>query len=271
MPRVKLPLPLPISRPLLAAGLGVVALAVMVVGFLYLDGAFQQDPEALLRQHGGYRITLQAHCPARLPGCDVGDLLSPLSDVLSGRIRDGLDIGDAQVRQQGSSQVVVYLPGLADPTGAVALLTTPGHLQIISTGYQQVPIGTSVAGETCSSSCDATHFPIVFDGAELDPNSVAAQPDSQSGQPIVTFAFAGTARDRFAQYTQSHIGEYLTIVLDDKVIVSSTIQSQISGEGQITGLSSMAEAQRLAAYLKDGMLPLDLTAVTVTQVAPEGA
>lgn len=267
MPRVKLPLP--ISRPLLAAGLGAVVLVAVVVGFLYLDGAFQQDPEALLRQHGGYRITLQARCPARLPGCDLGELLPTLSDVLTSRAGDGLHIGNGVVRQQGSSQVVVYLPGLTDPTGAVALLTTPGHLQIIDTGYQQLAAGASVAGMTCSSSCDALHFPVVVDGAELDPNSVAAQSDP-SGQPIVTFAFAGTARDRFAQYTQSHIGEYLTIVLDDKVIESATIQSQISGEGQIAGLSSMAEALRLAAYLKDGMLPLDLTVVAATQVSPGG-
>ncbi len=268
VPRVTLPQP----RMLLAAGLGIVALAAMIVGFLYLDGAFfQPDPEGLLRQRGGYRITLQAHCPSRLPGCDVGALLPALSDALSSRIRDGLHITDAQVRQQGSSQVVVYLPGLADSTQAIALLTAPGLVQIIDTGFQQLASGTSVAGKTCTSSCDALHFPIVLDGSEVDPSSVAAQPDPQSGQPIVTFAFAGTARDRFAQYTQSHIGEYLAIVLDDKVIVSSTIQSQISGEGQITGLSSMAEAQRLASYLKDGMLPLDLTVVTVTQVAPGGA
>jgi preprotein translocase subunit SecD len=271
MPRVTLPrgrLP----RVLLAAGL-LAAVFVTVAGFLIVTGAFQQDPETLLRQHGGYRITLQAHCPSSLTGCDVGALLPALSDTLSGRIHDALRITNAQVRQQGDTQVVVYLPGLADPTGATTLLSAPGLVQFIDTGPQQVNVGSSVAGETCTSSCTSGHFAVLFDGSELDPSSVAAQRDTQSGQPIVTFAFAGTAHDRFAQYTQSHIGEYLTIVLDGTVIESAVIQSEINGLGQIgpsqiSSLSSMAAAQRLAAYLRDGALPLTVSVVAVTHVAP---
>lgn len=263
MPRRKPP------RALLAAGL-IAAILVVVVGFLYLNGAFQQDPEMLLRQQGGYRITLQARCLPSLPGCDVSALLPALSDILSGRIRDALHIADAQVRQQGSAQVVVYLPGLADSTSAVKLLSTPGLIQIIDTGSQYLAPGTSVAGQTCAAGakCDAGQFPIVFDNSEIDPTSVAAQLDPHSGQPFVTFAFAGTARDRFAQYTQSRIGEYLTITLDGTVIVSLTIQSEIDGSGEINGLGTMADTQRFAAYLKDGVLPLAVTATTVTHVAP---
>ncbi|HEX6800293.1 MAG TPA: hypothetical protein VF116_21455 [Ktedonobacterales bacterium] len=270
MPRITLPQG-KLQRALLAAGLLVAVLAV-VVGFLYVDGAFQQDPEALLRQQGGYRITLQAHCPARLPGCDVGALLPTLSDTLTSRVHDALNISGAQVRQQGDSQMIVYLPGLTDSTNAVKLLTAPGLIQFIDTGGQYLAPGTSVVGETCAAGakCNPGQYPIVFDNSEIDPTSVAAQPDPHSGQPFVTFAFVGTARDRFAQYTQSRIGEYLTITLDSTIACSLVIQSEIAGSGEINGLGTMADTQRFAAYLKDGALPLTVTVAAVTHVAPSG-
>ena len=266
MPSVTLPRD-KLQRALLAAGLLLVVLAV-VVGFLFVNGAFQQDPEALLRQQGGYRITLQAHCPARLPGCDVGTLLPTLSDTLTNRIHDALNVTGAQVRQQGDTQVIVSLPGLTDSANAVKLLSAPGLVQIVDTGSQYLAPGTSVAGETCTTKCDAGQFAIVFDNSEIDPTSVAAQLDPHSGQPFVTFAFVGTARGRFAQYTQSRIGEFLTITLDGTVISSLVIQSAIDGSGEINGLGTMADTQRFAAYLKDGALPLDVTVTTVTHVAP---
>lgn len=268
LPRGKLP------RALLAAGL-LAAVVVVAAGFLYVSGAFQQDPEALLRQQGGYRITLQAHCPPSMASCDVGALLPALGNTLAGRSRDALRISNAQVRQQGDSQVVVYLPGLADPASAETLLSAPGVVQFIDTGPRQLDIGASVVGETCAAKCDAGQFPIVFDGTEIDPTSVAAQRDSASGQPVVAFAFAGTARDRFAQYTRSRIGAYLTIALDSTIIESAVIVSAIDGPSEIGpgpmgSLGSMADAQRLAAYLKDGPLPLTVTVGAVTRVSPGG-
>jgi preprotein translocase subunit SecD len=264
MPRGKLP------RILLAAG-AIAVVLVVVAGFLSVTGAFQQNPDTLLRQQGGYRFTLQASCPPSLPGCDVSALLSATSDTLTHRIADALQITSAQVRRQGDTQLVVYLPGLTDPTGASDLLSTRGVFEIIDTGGQQLASGASVAGETCTSGCDANHFQIIFDGSEIDPNSVAAQLDPNSGQPILTFAFAGTARDRFAQYTQSHIGEYLTMVLDDTVLNASVIESAITSSGEITGFTSVADAQRLAAYLKDGALPLAITVTAVVHIVPGSA
>lgn len=268
MPSISLPQG-KLQRALLVAGLLIAVLAV-VAGFLYVNDAFQQDPEALLRQQGGYRITLQAHCPARLPGCDVGALLPTLSDTLINRVHDALNVSGAQERQHGDSQVVVYLPGLTDSANATRLLSTPGLVQFIDTGTQYLAPGTSVAGETCTTKCDPGQLPIVFDNSEIDPTAVATQTDHQSGQPIVTFAFLGTARDRFAQYTQSRIGEYLTITLDGTVVNSAVIQSEINGSGEISGLGSLADCRRFAAYLKDGTLPLDVTVAALTHVAPSG-
>jgi preprotein translocase subunit SecD len=60
----------------------------------------------------------------------------------------------------------------------------------------------------------------------------------------------------------------LTIALDGQVIESATIQSEIDGQGQITGLGSLDAAHTLAAQLKSGPLPLQLTEVSAELVTP---
>ena len=54
----------------------------------------------------------------------------------------------------------------------------------------------------------------------------------------------------------------MTVTLDDKVINSAQIQSEIDGPGQITGIGTITDAQNLAALLKYGALPLPLTVVS---------
>jgi protein-export membrane protein SecD len=67
------------------------------------------------------------------------------------------------------------------------------------------------------------------------------------------------AAQRFAEYTGSHIGQFLTIVLDGEVVSSPQIQSVIpDGAGQITGDFTFAEARSLGIKLQYGALPVPL-------------
>jgi preprotein translocase subunit SecD len=100
-------------------------------------------------------------------------------------------------------------------------------MYVIDTGSNQLQQGTDVTGQTCITTCQTGQYKIVFRGQDLDTNSVAAGNDSTTGQPIVTFAWSNrdNARTNFANYTNSHIGQYLTIILDNQVIESATIQA----------------------------------------------
>ncbi|MGH2487516.1 MAG: SecDF P1 head subdomain-containing protein [Ktedonobacterales bacterium] len=139
-----------------------------------------------------------------------------------------------------------------------------GRVWFLDSGDTQAVIGSDVTGSTCVSTanCQPGQFRIVALGLDVDPASVSATTDRQTGMPVVTFAFKDAARLQFAAYTRQNIGLNLTITLDEKVIESATIQSEIDGQGQITGLASEWDAQRLAIFLKDGTLPLDLTVRT---------
>ncbi len=69
----------------------------------------------------------------------------------------------------------------------------------------------------------------------------------------------GDAVGKLSSYTASHIGNYLTITLDHKVISSPVIQSQLPGNGQISGNFTLDQAQQLVNVLKYGALPVALT------------
>jgi preprotein translocase subunit SecD len=219
---------------------------------------------------GGLQIVLEAKCPTDKPKCDINASMPAVIDNVNRRIAGGLAVNDAVVRQQsgsnGSNRVLIELPGLKDTTQAEALLGSTGQMYIIDTGSASVPVGTTV--QTCTTTCAQGQYKIVFRGQDLDTNSIAAGLDQNQGTPIVTFAFSGNAKSGFATYTRDHIGQFLTIILDNNVIESATIQSEIDGNGQITGIPTVQDAQNLASYLKFGALPLPLTPVSESQLAP---
>ncbi len=206
---------------------------------------------------GGIQIVLEASCPGDNPKCDIPTLLPNALNAVQKRVAGGLGVSDAVVRQQGTNRILVQLPGLQDTQQANELLGQTGKMEIIDTGAQYVPAGTVVP---------PGQFQTVFTGAQLDPNSISATLD-QSNAPIVTFEFQGAARSKFATYTRDHQGQYLTITLDGKVIESATIQSEIDGQGQISGIGNITTAQDLATQLKYGALPLPLAIVSEQQIA----
>jgi preprotein translocase subunit SecD len=219
---------------------------------------------------GGLQIIMLAKCPDTDKNCDLATSMPAVIQNLQQRIAGGLAVNDAVIRQQGSNRISIELPGLKDTNQALSLLGKTGQMFVIDTGATQLQQGTDVTGQTCTTTCQSGQYKIVFRGQDLDTSSVGAGTDSTSGQPIVTFAFSNrnNARTNFANYTQSHVNQYLTIILDNSVIESANIQSQISGNGQITGLPSIAAAQTLASYLKYGALPLPLSVDSLNQLAP---
>ena len=220
---------------------------------------------------GGVQITMQASCPSDQPHCNSSQITSQMGAVIDNinrRIQEGLTVTDAVVRQEGGNRILIQLPDLRNENQALSLLGQTGQMNVIDTGTTALPIGTVVTGQTCTTTCASGQYKIVFTGAELDPSTISATID-QNNQPIVQFEFAGNAKSAFSTYTQNNINNFLTITLDDKVIESASINSQITGIGEISGGNmTIANAQSLAALLKYGALPLPLKVIDDSQVAP---
>jgi preprotein translocase subunit SecD len=95
-----------------------------------------------------------------------------------------------------------------------------------------------------------------------------AEIDQLTQGAIVTFELDRAGGRRFGEETGKHVGDYMAIVLDDRVQGRPpVIQSRIERRGQITlGSKTIQEAQDLALTLRAGALPVPLKIVEERQV-----
>ena len=99
---------------------------------------------------------------------------------------------------------------------------------------------------------------------------VNAQPaqDGLAGT-VVEFQLNNEGGRRFRTETGRHVGDYMAIVLDDRVMSAPVIQSAIGTRGQITlSGSTLQEAQDLALVLRAGSLPVPLRVMEVRDIGP---
>ncbi len=246
-----------------------VAATVLVLAVLTACSAVRLPGQKQTLQHdGGLRVTLALSCPASQPACDMQTLSTQTRDILQRRAVEGLGVASAVTKLDGDTHIVVELPAYTNEAQARAILGSRGEVEILDSGATPIPVGVDVATQMCASACAPGQYKILFTGAQFDPNALSAGLDQQTQHPVVTFGFAHQYQQQFADYTRQHIGQYLTIALDGSVIESATIQSEIDGTAQITGLASLADAQALVTKLKYQALPLAVTVSNVERVSP---
>lgn len=107
-----------------------------------------------------------------------------------------------------------------------------------------------------------TIYPSITDGADLDTGQV--QPTLSQGsaglgnEPAVSFAFTGESASSLAQFTATHVGQQMCIVLDNIVVSCPVIQSPLTdGSGVITS-QSIEDRDSIFNQLKYGALPIGL-------------
>lgn len=84
------------------------------------------------------------------------------------------------------------------------------------------------------------------------------QTDPTEGN-LVQFSLDREGGRRFRSETAKHIGDFMAVVLDERVITAPRIQSAIGSSGQITlGGGTLQDAQDLAIVLRAGALPVPL-------------
>jgi preprotein translocase subunit SecD len=96
-------------------------------------------------------------------------------------------------------------------------------------------------------------------GADLEEAHVEVD---SLGQPAVGFTLTDTGRQIFSDYTSTHTGQYLGIVLDKTVISAPVVNTPITdGVGIIQGGFTADEANQLAIQLSYGALPVPVKVV----------
>ncbi|HEY3249215.1 MAG TPA: protein translocase subunit SecD [bacterium] len=220
---------------------------------------------------GGSHLVLEAH---DTPAIKVtSEAVDAAAHVIENRV-DQLGVVEPTIQRQGSSRIIVELPGIQDPERAIALIGKTALLEFVDTGTTQLPHGArwSADGKTVTLPPPAKPLPlpkkVILTGADLA--DAQASFDQTTTEPIVNFQFKGAGAKTFEDFTAQHVGRYLTIVLDNEVISSPVIRDRITGgRGQISGgFKDLTEARELAVLLRGGALPVPVEVVENRTVGP---
>ena len=206
---------------------------------------------------------------------------------------------------QSSHQILLQMPGVQDPERVKNILQGQSRLELVhvigppnpapSTTYPTreaaieslnsggaVPPNRRVlpyveridpADKTDLNQPRPTQFvvvemPAIIDGSELR-NASAVQSQAGGADDFeINFSLKKTGADKFGAWTGAHIGEYMGVVLNDRVESIAYIKSQIYDQGQITGRFTQQSAEDLALTLRSGALPAPIEYIEERTVGP---
>ena len=187
---------------------------------------------------------------------------------------DASGVADPQITRQGSSRIVVQLPGVEDPNRIKELLGKTARMtfrltdESVNPNASTPPPGVDFLAQEERPGKVAVRRRIEVDGGDL--TDARAGQNGQTGEWIVNFIFNSNGTRRFADVSTANVGHPFAIVLDDKVISAPVIREPITGgRGQISGRFDAKGATDLAVLLRAGALPAPLTVVEERSVGPE--
>lgn len=211
-------------------------------------------------------------------------------EILEKRI-DQFGVSEPMIRLQGSDQILIEIPGAADPErvnsflrGKGSLLfkmvdselsaqleqyylANPGEVYTETGALKQpefLPAGKMAAGYYVSDEYgidELARFVVIeeeigLDGIHLESATTATDPIT--GRPVVNFKLDNLGGDIFYKLTSTNVGKTLAVVMDGKVKAMATINEGIRSSVQISGFTA-EEAADLAIVLRTAALPIELT------------
>jgi protein-export membrane protein SecD len=221
---------------------------------------------------GGLQVLLAADVPEET--VIEREQIDTARQIISQRV-NALGVAEPLIQIDGDRRIIIELPGIENPEQAIELIQGTALLEFIDTGTQSLPEGTCVrtSMNTGPSPCELNEvgqtisqpqtYETVLTGAGLE--SATVQSDTFNNY-LVAFDLESEASEIFEQFTATHQGQFLTIVLDKQVISSPRIESTIRDAGSITGNFTLEEAQNLALQLQFGSLPIPLRIESTRQI-----
>lgn len=243
---------------------------------------------------GGLRVLMAADVSA---GQELdAAAMDTVRQIIENRV-NAMGLTEPVVQQQGERRIIVELPGIEDPEMAIEAIQGTALLEFIDAGYTPLAEGTIVR-TTEDPVIEQPATPAVPTPQLIGPGVIVEEPSdemtptvegpvyetiltgaglqqvgmdrSETNEYQIPFQLYSDAAQVFAEYTASHVGQYLCIVLDKQVISCPTIRDAIpGGQGVISlGNASYDEARNLAVQLRYGALPVPLRVETVDAVGP---
>ncbi|MGA8144660.1 MAG: protein translocase subunit SecD [Candidatus Acidiferrales bacterium] len=237
-------------------------------------------------EQNGYLLTMKPSVIADIRRNTMDQSL----DTITRRINAlGLTEPTIAFTGRGDNEILVQLPGEADPTRAKSVIQATGQLGLNLVVDEQtypseaaalaakggiLPPGTEIVpGKSSAQTGQPTQTvyyvlnraPIVT-GQDLRSESIS--PSSNfPGQYQVDFKLSTAAAGRFGPFTETNIGHRMAIVLNHQVYSAPTINGRIDDSGMIESFSQDA-AQDLVLVLRAGALPASIKYLEERTVGP---
>ncbi len=214
--------------------------------------------------------------------------------TLRNRVNE-LGVAEPVIQQQGSSRIVVQLPGIQDTAGAKKILGATATLEFrMAAGTRTDWLDAEESGRTPLNSIlyhERDGSPVLLNRRVIVTGDqiidAASTFDSQKGTPAVTVRLNGKGAKKMGEITRDNIGNPMGVVFIEnkvetkkvgdtitkhrtttkEVINVATIQGQFSARFQITGLESQ-EARDLALLLRAGSLRAPVEIIEERTVGP---
>ncbi len=201
--------------------------------------------------------------------------VSQAIETIRNRI-DQLGVSEPVIQEHGLGQyqILVQLPGVDDPARVKEIMQSTAMLEIKQSlggpysseqaalqdkGGVLPPDTVLMAGRSIGSRREAEEgeawYIISRASAVTGRDLRTAEPGTdENGLPDVRFILTSEGGRKFKSFTSAHVGDYLAVVLDNKVQEVAVIKDTISENGVISGRFTQQETQDLSMTLRSGAL-----------------
>ncbi len=205
------------------------------------------------------------------------DDLEDAADIIKNRLK-GQSISGTSVKVDSKKRTItVTLPPMSNQADIIASLRQTGEVEFVDfqglldqlNNFVGKPINTTQgddrdwadeaqAAAALDNPKTSEEFQTVVSGDRIDNAKAIVSPNNPN-EWVVQFTFDDKGADIMMDYSASHIGQPMAIVLDGVVVSIPVIQAPFGKDGGlIQGNFTEAEARRLALQLDFGALPIVL-------------
>ncbi len=125
----------------------------------------------------------------------------------------------------------------------------------------------SELGETAKLTFRDPAGKIVLEGTDVAKSSTGFS--QENGKPIVVLELSSKGAEKFVEATGRLIGQQISIYMDETLISSPTVQTQITGgNAEITNMESLEATAALSNKINSGSLPFSLVVNNCNIISP---
>lgn len=197
---------------------------------------------------GGVFVVLEAETDAT--GDELNRIMGQTQGVIERRV-NAMGLTEPNIVREGDKRIRVELPGAKNAQEAIDMIGKTAQLQFVKPN-----------GEIILSGNQVKNAEVVFESNKGNVPSVSLEFNSEGAR-----AFQAATKEVSAAAALNE--RIIAIILDDQIISAPEVREEIpNGRAVITGNFTIDEASNLAALIRGGALPVNLTEVQTSAIGP---